>query len=124
MQNKLDKSNYLRENGRSLIENGFNIIPIPPGSKSPGFDGWQNTRATQGLLSEWLNDGHRDSGVGILTKEHPAIDLDILDEAMAEKIEEWCILNIGNCPVRIGRAPRRLLICRANTPFRKMKSGK
>lgn len=118
------RSDYLRQHGRALIENGFNIIPIPPGSKSPGFDGWQKTRATQGLLTEWLNDNHRDSGVGILTKEHPAIDLDILDEAMAEKIEEWCILNIGNCPVRIGRAPRRLLICRANTPFRKMKTGK
>lgn len=122
----MNKNNteYLKQHGRSLIENGFNIIPIPPGSKSPGFDGWQNTRATKGLLTEWLNDGHRDSGVGILTKEHPAIDLDILDKRMAEKIEAWCMENIGDCPVRIGRAPRRLLLTRAITPFRKMKTGK
>lgn len=123
MNNKI-KSDYLKQHGKSLIENGFNIIPIPPGSKSPGFEGWQNTRATKGLLNEWLEDNHRESGVGILTKEHPAIDLDILDQDMAEKIEAWCITNIGDCPVRIGRAPRRLLLTRATTPFRKMKTGK
>lgn len=115
---------YLSVFGKKLIENGYNIIPIPTGSKSPGFSGWEKTKSTPNLLKEWLLNGHDNSGVGILTKFTPAIDLDILDKEVAELMEQWCFENIGVTPVRIGRAPKRVLVYRTNEPFRKMKTGK
>lgn len=114
----------LAEHGKTLIENGYAIIPIPVGSKSPGFDGWQNTKATPNLVKQWVENGHRDSGVGILTKNNPAVDLDILDEEVAKMMEDWCLLNIGDAPVRVGKFPKRILVFRTEEPFSKMKTGK
>ncbi|MCB1865149.1 MAG: PriCT-2 domain-containing protein [Chromatiales bacterium] len=94
------------------------------GSKSPGFSGWQNSKATSDQLREWIENGHKWSGVGILTRDHPAIDIDVLDEDAAKKIENWCTENIGFTPVRIGRAPKRLLPFRCDEPMRKRASSK
>lgn len=121
---KHQATGYLAQHGTALIQNGYSIIPIPPGKKAPGFEGWQNTKATPNMVKEWVDNGHRDSGVGILTKNNPVIDLDILDPEVAKMMEDWCLLNIGDAPVRVGRAPKRLLVYRTEKPFRKMKTGK
>jgi hypothetical protein len=115
---------YLATYGKALIEHGFSIIPIPEGSKSPGYDGWQKTRSNVKLLTEWVNGSYRFAGAGILTKHTPAIDLDILDAEVAQQMEDWCLLNLGDAPIRVGRAPKRLLVYKTDEPFRKMKSGK
>lgn len=114
---------YLAEHGAALIDNGYNIIPIQVGKKAPGFDGWQKARSTKPQLEDWLKNGHRWSGVGILTRHTPAIDIDVLDEDVADKIEEWVRFNIGDTPVRVGRAPKRLMMFRTDEPFRKMRSS-
>lgn len=113
---------YLALHGAALIDNGYNVIPIQVGKKAPGFDGWQKARSTKPQLEEWLENGHRWSGVGILTRHTPAIDIDVLDEDVAEKIEDWIRFNIGDAPKRVGRAPKRLLVFRTDEPFRKMRS--
>lgn len=115
---------YLAALGNPLIENGYEIVPIKVGSKAPGFDGWQNVKANARTVSNWLSNGHANSGVGILTKHTPAIDLDIYDKSMAEKVEKLCIDRFGAMPVRIGKAPKRLLVFRTDEPFKKMKTGK
>lgn len=119
-----DFRGYLEKYGERLIENGYGIIPIQPGKKAPGFDGWQKARATKEQVREWLNHGHRAAGVGILTKYTPAIDVDVADE----ETSEWLVNRIhaltGAAPVRVGRAPRALLLFRTDEPFRKMRSGK
>ena len=113
---------YLAQHGAALIDNGYTVVPIQVGKKAPGFDGWQKSRSTKPQLDEWIEHGHRWSGVGIITRYTPAIDIDVLDEDVALKIEDWIRFNIGDAPVRIGRAPKRLMVFRTDEPFRKMRS--
>lgn len=115
---------YLTKFGEKLIENGYNIVPIQPGKKSPGFDGWQKSRATKGKIREWVASGYRRSGVGIITKYTPAIDIDVRDEKVAIKMEEWVSENIGSSPTRIGLMPKRLMVFKTDEPFKKMRSSK
>lgn len=110
--------------GETMIANGYNIVPIAVGKKAPGFDNWEKTRANKRVLKEWLSDGHEHSGVGILTKDTPGIDLDIRDKDVAEAAEEKVRELFGDAPVRIGMAPKRLLLFRTDTPFKKMRSNK
>lgn len=115
---------YLARFGAALIDNGYQIIPIQRGKKAPGFDGWQKSRSTKPQLDDWLANGHRNSGVGILTKHTPAIDIDVLDDEAAERLENWVKENINfNAPVRIGQFPKRLMLFKTDEPFRKMRSA-
>lgn len=115
-------TNYLQQNGKSLIQGGFNIIPIKLGLKRPIRKQWQKIRSTPDLVDQWVQDG--DKGIGVSCKHTPAIDLDILDkglcEVMIQKVREVC----GQGPVRIGHAPKVLLPFRTSEPFKKIKSTK
>ena len=124
MDSRALNGDYLAAYGKKLVENGYNIVPIRRGSKAPGFDGWQKTASTARSVASWLANGHESSGVGILTTDTPAIDLDIYDDDMAAKVEALCIERFGALPVRVGQAPKRLLVFRTDTPFKKMKTGK
>lgn len=114
---------FLAMHGEKLIDNGYTIVPIQRGKKAPGFDGWQKTRSTKAQLKEWLTNGHKNSGVGIVTRDNPAVDIDVLDDAIAHKLGQWVIENIADAPMRIGRAPKRLFLFRCDEPFRKIKSS-
>src|SRR5690606_14313951 len=103
---------FLAQHGATLLDNGYHVVPIRTGSKAPGFDGWEKSRATREQLKEWLEHGHKWSGVGILTKNTPAVDLDIRDEEIAQEMEHWIKENIGLAPVRVGQQPKRLLLFR------------
>lgn len=114
---------YLARHGDKLIEMGYSVIPIQQGKKSPGFDGWQKSKATRGQIKDWLDGGFAMAGVGILTKWTCAIDIDCLDEPTALKFEDWCKSWIGFAPVRVGKAPKRLLLYRTVEPFRKRRTA-
>jgi hypothetical protein len=127
MKNKehtLGSSGPLAVFGEQLIANGYAIVPIAVGKKSPNFNGWEKSRATNSLLREWVGDGHLRSGVGVLTKDTPAVDIDVRDEDFANECEEKAIEIFGAAPSRIGMAPKRLLVYRTNEPFKKLKSKK
>jgi hypothetical protein len=110
--------------GSQLIDNAYDIIPIAVGKKAPGFDNWSKARSTKPQLTEWIESGHRHSGVGILTKRTPAVDLDIRDERIALEAEAKAREIFGDAPLRIGMPPKRLLVYRTDTPFRKMRSNR
>ena len=113
----------LKENGAKLLDLGYPIVPIMPGSKYPGFDGWQSTEANETLLAKWLSNGHAKSGVGVLTRTVPAVDLDVHDPEIIEQLIAWCEQHIGPTVQRVGRAPKTLLVYRTETPFRKVQSA-
>lgn len=115
---------YLALYGAKLVEQGYTVVPIQAGKKAPGFDGWQKSRATKAQIEDWLKSGHKWSGLGIITKSTPAIDIDVRDEEIALKVEQWVRDNIGDAPLRIGRAPKRLMVFRTDEPFRKLRSTK
>lgn len=127
---------YLADHGESLIANGYNIVPIKPGEKFPPYDGWQRTEATIAKLQGWLEHGLKyekegkklsvdvsEAGVGLLTKNTPGVDIDVSDEPLARHMENWVHEHFGLAPVRVGRAPRRLLLFRCSEPFSKVNSS-
>ena len=121
---KIESTDFLGEHGKQLIENGYNIVPILPGKKRPPDEGWSKVRANHKVLAGWLSEGKAGFGVGIQTRDTPAVDLDISDERVTKMMQDWCEMNIGPAPVRVGRAPRALMLFRTDEPFRKMKTGK
>lgn len=124
MAGRADKpeGGFLFQHGAALLDNGYHVVPIRVGSKAPGFDGWEKSHATRAQLDEWITNGHRWSGVGIITKNTPMIDIDVRDEEVALAMEEWIKENIGMAPVRIGQNPKRGLVFRIETPIRKMRT--
>lgn len=115
---------YLAEYGPRLLSQGYPIVPIKPGTKYPGFDGWQKTKADQIVLDRWLGNGFSRGGVGILTRNLPAVDLDVQDAEVIEKLVNWCEINIGSTVRRVGSAPKQLLVFRTDEPFAKVASNK
>lgn len=127
---------YLARRGAKLIDNGYDIIPIRRGSKAPPFDKWSEVRADRKLLRAWLDGsakvvvggekraykGERD-GVGLLTYRTPGVDLDIRDAEMSRKMREFVELLFGEAPVRVGMAPKQLLMFRTDKPFSKVQSA-
>ena len=74
-------TNYLEEHGLSLIEGRYKIVPIKRGSKAPmGVSGWTKIDADYNQLQEWVKQGYE--GVGVLCKNNPAVDIDVLDSRM------------------------------------------
>jgi hypothetical protein len=114
---------FMARHGASLIDAGYSIIPIKRGEKRPPFTEWEKIRADHKQLRSWLDDGYGRCGVGIIAAETPAIDIDVRDEEVAHRLEEWVHENIAMAPVRVGLAPKRLLMFRTTEPFRKMKSS-
>lgn len=115
----IDHDNFL-DRALALVSNGYRIIPVRAGEKRPGVSEWQTLHATPGMVKRWANGDFANGNIGIITENNPAIDLDIYDAEMAEKMEAWCLAEFGATPVRVGRAPKRLLMYCAETPFTKM----
>lgn len=121
--------------GANLIENNYSVIPIKPGSKLPGkFTGgeWHDYkdwprhchRATQAFeLQIW--DTWPDCAIGIACGLTVGIDIDSEDADLALKIDNLAREILGNTPaLRIGRAPKRMLVYRAATPLASRRIGK
>jgi len=67
-------SNEFKDYGRALLDRGYLILPIKPGSKRPAMDGWQHARLGTGDLRRYPH-----CGVGVLCGQgvHPVVGLDI-----------------------------------------------
>ena len=117
-------TSYLAEYGPRLLSRGYPIVPILPNAKHPGFDGWQQTQADETKLNSWLGNGFAKGGVGVLTRTIPAVDIDVEDPDIVQKLVDWCETNIGPTVRRVGYAPKQLLVYRTEEPFPKISSNK
>ncbi len=125
----MHNTNYMAQLGATLIDRGFPIVPIQPNTKKPGryrSGNWQDypewTRHCQrdttdhevDLWADWP-----DVGVGVAAGRAIGIDIDVVfSEEIALRIEQLAKQTLGDTPaVRIGRAPKRLLVYRAVEPF-------
>lgn len=114
---------HLSEYGPALLARGYSIVPIAPGTKYPrGIDDWQTIEATQKHLDAWITNGFAQGGVGVLTKNTPAVDIDVYDPAITQKLVDFCALQMGADVQRVGQAPKTLLVYRCETPFSKRTS--
>lgn len=127
--NSMDSdASFMAQCGERLVDNGYSVIPIMPGTKVPG-------RFTGGEWSpypDWTRHCDRPTkpfevdiwqrwpgcGVGIATGAVVGIDIDILDGELAIQLAGLATTMLGDTPcLRIGRAPKRLLVYRTDTPF-------
>ena len=126
-------NNFMAQLGASLVDHGFAILPIQPGTKKPGMyrnQAWHD-------YPQWSRHCERDTtdhevsiwgdwpeaGIGIAAGRVIGIDIDVLhSEPLAQQIEALARRLLGDTPaIRIGRAPKRLLVYRAAQPFRGFK---
>lgn len=114
-------TSVLRKYGDTLIENGYSILPIPAGRKGPIEPKWQKIVATDALVRKWANGDYRNGNIGFHTKYTPAVDIDITDEDMAQLMADHTQHIVGKTMVRVGRAPKTLLVYRTTVPFTKRK---
>ena len=114
--------NYLREHGPALISNGYKIIPIKRGCKAPlGVKNWTTIEADLNQLGQWASSGFE--GVGILCKNNPAVDIDIMDSEVSAIMVQKVTEQFGEqMYARVGKAPKTLLAFRTNKPFKKVRS--
>ncbi|ALI54009.1 PriCT-2 domain-containing protein [Celeribacter marinus] len=124
---------YMARFGARLVTNGYGILPIGPGTKKPG----QFKRGAWVDYPEWNRHAERpttdveiatwsawpDCGVGIVGGAVAAVDIDIVDSPdLALRIEQLACDRLGDTQaLRIGKAPKRMLIYRATAPFRGIK---
>lgn len=105
-------SNFFKEQGTSLLANGYRIIPIKQGKKYPAISGWQNAVLGMSDIDRFSN-----YGVGVLTGQgdNPivALDIDTTDRKLVDRFVGWCQENLGFTAERVGNAPKILLVYRS-----------
>ena len=122
-------TSYMARFGARLVTNGYGILPIGPGTKKPG----QFKRGAWADYPEWNRHTERpttevevttwatwpECGVGLIGGAVAAVDIDVVEDAeLALQIEKLARVRLGDTPaLRIGKAPKRMLIYRTETPF-------
>ncbi|UYL83575.1 hypothetical protein [Salmonella phage ZCSE8] len=121
--------NYWQEYGETLWGNGYTIVPIyapdadkKGAGKRPIGKDWERTINDKEQIQRWA-ERYTKNGIGILTKNTPAVDIDVYDKDAAEHMADWLVKNVGRAPCRIGREPKKLFLFRTESPFSKVKSG-
>jgi hypothetical protein len=122
-------TSWMARVGARLVTNGYAILPITPGTKKPGLfarGAWRDyprwnrhaSRATTEFeVATWST--WPDCGVGIVGGAVAALDIDIAEDGeLALSIERLARERLGDTPaLRIGKAPKRLLVYRTTQPF-------
>jgi hypothetical protein len=124
---------YMARLGGRLVDNGYPVLPIMPGTKKPGqfkggvwhdYRGWtkHGTRPTsEHELAVW--NGWPDAGIGIPTGTVIGVDIDVRDDEVASGLEQVAREMLGDTPaIRFGLPPKRLLVYRAAEPLSGMKA--
>jgi hypothetical protein len=125
---------FMAQHGARLVDNGWPIIPIWPGSKVPGrytqerweaYPTWQRhcDRPTKpfevDIWRRWPG-----CAVGIACGNVVGIDIDVTLPEVSIEIERIARRMLGDTPLlRIGRAPKRLLVYRAREAFDSIQFG-
>ena len=121
---QVKSASFGRHAGR-LTHYGYDCIPITcptdpvsdAGKRPAMSNGWQNGCPVE----RWSQ--YADCGLGILAERTPAIDIDVLDEELAGKIQAAAERSLGGEPPwRVGLWPKRLLPYRLEgEPFKKIR---
>lgn len=113
---------YLKEYGHQLINNGYPIVPITPGTKFPTIDNWETLKITHKRADGWLSNGHARDGIGIRTEFFPFLDGDIRHKKTARMVIRKAREMLGPAPLRWGNRPKFGLMYRTANPFTKIAS--
>ena len=105
-----------------LLANGY--APIPVEGKRPPLKDWQKKTDTNAAEIEfWGKVYPYATNTGVLTQLTPTLDIDITNPEAAEAIEtlarEW-FEERGYVLIRTGQSPKRAILLRTDTPFKKI----
>lgn len=114
---------YMEEFGEKIAKNGYEVIPIRPGEKRPFGNKWEEYDGSPKGARRWVASGKGGFGVGIKTKNNPAVDVDIRNQEVVDRIVEFTFNLVGRGMRRIGMPPKTLLAYRTDQPFPKVDTG-
>jgi hypothetical protein len=106
---------------KRLLRAGFR--PLPVNGKAPPIPGWTDIQATDKLIDTWADRYSEATNSGILTRETPVIDIDVMVPDAADAIEALARESFeerGRVLVRFGRAPKRAIPLRTSNDFKKL----
>ena len=103
---------------KQLLASGYS--PVPVNGKRIHLSDWQNIRATPAIIETWATTRTDHLSTGVLCRDTPFIDVDILNEEVCEQVEALFESELENSAVRIGRPPKRAIPFRTDTPFKKI----
>lgn len=83
-------NSFFGEYAKQILNNGYEPIPIEPGTKMPKIKEWVSIKIDEVRISQWINT-HPNHSIGIRTKNTPAIDIDITDEAANNEVQKLII---------------------------------
>lgn len=111
--------------GPKILANGYSVIPTATSDKRPIIAGWPQfcqKLPLQATVLDWARE-HPTAGIGLACGATiVGIDIDILDGALADLVEGLVRQHLGDTPlVRVGMAPKRMLIYRPAEPIRPAK---
>lgn len=128
---------------KKLFNAGFTelVSVIPPGAelspmskvkpesagKAPGRKNAQGRWVGYAWQTEQFTEADAETleasggNIGIKAGLYPGVDIDCTDEAISLLIENLSKQHLGDAPVRVGQAPKRLLMYRAAEPFGRMR---
>jgi hypothetical protein len=78
---------------------------------------WQTGGWGKDDIREWAAWG---GNVGLLARQYPACDIDVLEPEIADAIQRSCFEHLGVGPVRRGNDPKRLIAYRGGISKRKL----
>ena len=100
---------------RGLLAAGY--LPLPVNGKAPPAPGWQDIVATNDIINTWEDKYPDATNTGILTGNSVAIDIDVLDPAVADELQQFAERMIGTSAVRTVQLPKRAILFRTDAPF-------
>jgi hypothetical protein len=104
---------------------GAGFSPIPVSGKKALARGWQTLHNVSAeAVALWEKSYHFCTNTGVLTERNPAADIDIKNPLAADAVEELAQAQLGwgeKAPTRFGKAPKRALLFRTDTPFGKLR---
>lgn len=108
---------WFLELARPLFDHGYAVLPAT--GKAVFEPNWSSLAIDADRVGAWLaNPANGYKNIGIRTGDGlVAIDIDSMDEGVSEAIAQSAVDTFGSdCMVRIGRAPKRLLVFACSDP--------
>ena len=99
-----------------LADDGWHPIPVRPHEKLPAPRGWQTAPSAK-VMTRWLV-RYAAGGIGFVGGRIVGIDIDVLDDQAAARVMALVTAHLGGTPlVRVGKAPKALLVYRLTEPM-------